>query len=268
MGEIWLQGSIILFAASLIQSLTGFGFGLVAVPLLLFVLPSQQAVVVGMILSTFSFLLHGLQSYRQARWDLIRKLLLISIPGLVLGVFFSGSLNSVFIKGIVGVVLIIYVIGQWLQLHRKRLIQVREGDLSYERESVQEKLIQNNSWQFYMAGFLSGILNGLAAIPGPPIVAVLVKYLNKDTFQATSVHFFILQYMMSLGTRLIIQENILNLSLIVLMLGMALPIILGHWVGQPIRQRINEENFKKLVFTLLLVIGVTSAWEPFKTFFP
>jgi uncharacterized membrane protein YfcA len=264
-GDIWVQGSVIIFAASLIQSLTGFGFGLVAVPLLLFILPSQEALVVAMILSTFSFLIHGVKTYKQARWELIRRLLLISIPGLFLGVVLSGYLNTVFIKGIVGVVLIVYVIWQWMLIQKKNaLLMSSDGIMNLEISKGEAS--RKSPLKFYSAGFLSGILNGLVGIPGPPIVALLVKNLDKDTFQATTVNFFIFQYTITLGTRLIIQENVLTPPLIVMMLYMVIPIVLGHLVGQPIRKRINEDNFKRLVFTLLFIIGITSAWEPIKVF--
>lgn len=266
-GDIWIQVSGIIFAATFIQALTGFGFGLLAVPLLLFVLPSNEAIMAGMILSTFSALLQGIKMRKLARWDLISRLLFLSIPGLILGVVFSRYMNSTFIKGIVGVVLIVYVAWQWLQFLRNNNPKKGvEGPL--KREDFKGNGIQTKSIGFAAAGFSSGILNGLAAIPGPPIVAMLVKHLDKDTFHATTVNFFILQYTITLITKLVLQkgEGVWNVSFAVMILSMLLPISLGLIVGQPIRKRINEENFKKLVYALLAIIGITSVWEPLKIF--
>ncbi|MEM5818039.1 MAG: TSUP family transporter, partial [Desulfitobacterium hafniense] len=88
--ELWLAMSGITFFATFIQVLTGFGFGLVAVPLLLFVLPSQQALLAGMILSMMGSSVQGFQMRRLVRRDLVLRLLLIGIPGLALGVVLSG----------------------------------------------------------------------------------------------------------------------------------------------------------------------------------
>jgi uncharacterized membrane protein YfcA len=266
-GDIWIQVSGIIFAATFIQALTGFGFGLLAVPLLLFVLPSNEAVMAGMILSTLSSLIHGIKMRKLARWDLILRLLFLSIPGLILGVGSSRYMNSTYIKGIVGVVLIVYVAWQWLQfLSNKNRKKGVEGPL--QQGDFKENGIQTKSIGFAAAGFFSGILNGLAAIPGPPIVALLVKHLDKDTFHATTVNFFILQYTITLMTKLVLQkgEGVWNVSFAVMILSMLLPISMGLMVGQPIRKRINEEYFKKLVYALLALIGITSVWEPLKLF--
>lgn len=262
-GDIWIPVSGIIFAATIIQALTGFGFGLLAIPLLLFVLPSYEAIMAGMILSMFSSLIQGLKMRKLARWDLVVRLLLLSIPGLIIGVGFSSYLNPIFIKGIVGVVLIAYVAWQWLQFLRKSK-QNRMGERPLKQEDSITKEIEVHSKGFILAGFSSGILNGLAAIPGPPIVALLIKHLDKDTFQATTVNFFLLQYTITLTAKFIVQKGALDISFAVMILSMILPIILGLIIGQLIRKRINEENFKKLVYALLLIIGITSVWEPLK----
>lgn len=259
-GDIWIQVSGIIFAATIIQALTGFGFGLLAIPLLLLVLPSYEAIMAGMLLSMFSSLIQGIKMRKLARWDLVFKLLFLSIPGLIVGVGLSRYLNSMFIKGIVGVVLIGYVTWQYLQFLRKN--KQYSGERLSEQEGSKGKEVQVYSGGFVLAGLFSGILNGLAAIPGPPIVALLIKHLDKDTFHATTVNFFLLQYTITLIAKFIVQKDALDISFAVMILSMILPIVLGLLVGQPIRKRINGENFKKLVYALLLIIGITSVWEP------
>lgn len=262
-GDIWILVSGIIFAATLIQALTGFGFGLLAIPLLLIVLPSYEAIMAGMLLSMFSSLIQGIKMRKLARWDLVFRLLFLSIPGLIVGVGLSRYLNSIYIKGIVGVVLIGYVAWQCLQFLRRNKGK-GVGESPSRREDLKGQEVPTHPRGFVLAGFSSGLLNGLAAIPGPPIVALLVKNLDKDTFQATTVNFFLLQYAITLTAKFILQKGALDVSFAVMILSMILPIVLGLLVGQPIRKRINEENFKKLVYALLLMIGITSVWEPLK----
>ncbi|MEL1134938.1 sulfite exporter TauE/SafE family protein [Desulfitobacterium sp. THU1] len=258
--ELWLMMSGIIFCATFTQVLTGFGFGLVAVPLLLFILPSQQALLAGMILSMLSSAMQGVQMRHLARWDLIFRLLLFSIPGLVLGIILSEYINGLYIKGIVGSVLISYVGWQWFRLKTPP----SEAATADESDGADQGL-KTFSLVFILVALSSGLLNGLAAIPGPPIVALLIKYLKKDAFQATTVNFFFLQYAMTSISKAVLFQGNFTFPFAVLLASMILAIVLGYLIGQPIRKRINEDQFKKVVYGLLLIIGLTSVGEPIFT---
>lgn len=290
-GELWLTMSVMIFCATFTQALTGFGFGLIAVPLLLFVLPSQQALLAGMLLSMMSSSLQGFRMRHLARWDLIVRLLLLSTPGMVVGVALSEYMDKLYIKGVVGVILIGYVSFQWLQF--KGETKEKKGNESTQGTEPVEKMekgprpkaedlegltgegnpsergegLRTFSKEFVLVAFSSGLLNGLAAIPGPPIVALLIKHLKKDTFQATTVNFFFLQYAVTAASKIVLFKGNFSISFGVLLASMVLAIIIGYWVGQPIRKRINEVQFKKLVYGLLFLIGITSLWEPFFVLF-
>ncbi len=67
--NLWLLASLTVMSAGTIQSLTGFGFGLVSVPFLLMLFPSRQAVLTHFKRLVFSLLLVvGLTS----AWDAFR----------------------------------------------------------------------------------------------------------------------------------------------------------------------------------------------------
>lgn len=255
--ELWLAMSGITFFATFIQVLTGFGFGLVAVPLLLFVLPSQQALLAGMILSMMGSSVQGFQMRHLVRRDLVLRLLLIGIPGLALGVALSGYMNELYIKGMVGIILIGYVAYQWVQLKSSAL----------EKKVPEEGNINPTSKGFVMVAFSSGLLNGLAAIPGPPVVALLIRHLTKDVFQATTVTFFFFQYAMTSVLKVIVFRESVTLPFGITLVSMILAVVLGYVAGQPLRKKINEAQFKKLVYGLLFIIGVTSLAEPLKRLF-
>lgn len=273
--ELWLAMSGITFFATFIQVLTGFGFGLVAVPLLLFVLPSQQALLAGMILSMMGSSVQGFQMRHLARWDLVLRLLLLGIPGLALGIALSGYMNEVYIKGIVGIILIGYISYQWVQLRsstfEKKIpattaLMEQEGEEDLE-EGPKNGGIKASSKGFILVAFSSGLLNGLAAIPGPPVVALLIKHLTKDVFRATTVTFFFCQYAMTSALRILVFRESFTLPFGITLVSMMLAVVLGYVAGQPFRKKINEAQFKKLVYGLLFIIGVTSLAETLKGLF-
>lgn len=123
-------------SAAIIQSLTGFGFGLVSVPFLLFLFPSRQAVLMSMVLSLCSLLLQGVRSRELANWVFLRRLILIGLPGLIAGLLLGDILNPVLLKGVVGVTLIIYVSFQWVLAEKKTALAFHPGVKDTDIDSV------------------------------------------------------------------------------------------------------------------------------------
>src|SRR5665648_20235 len=107
--NIWILASITVMSAGVIQSLTGFGFGLVSVPFLLMLFPSRQAVLISMVLSLCSLLMQGVRSRKLVNWIFVRQLIIIGLPGLIFGVILGDCLSCVMVKGIGGVTWIVYV---------------------------------------------------------------------------------------------------------------------------------------------------------------
>lgn len=239
-------------SAALIQSLTGFGFGLVSVPLLLLLFPARQAILLSMVLSLCSLLLQGVRSRENANWRYIRQLILIGLPGLIGGLILGDILNPVVLKGIVGITLIIYVSFQWVLAEKQP-----------DTTDVDAHLTKPKG--FYLAGLFSGLLTGVAGLPGPPVVAVLVNSLPKDKFQATVVWYFILEYSLAISAFLLLKHAGAWLHIVFWdLLLFLVPTIIGFLIGLPIRKLLSETHFKRLVFSLLLVVGFTSAWDTFR----
>lgn len=260
-----LLASIAVFLAAALQVLTGFGFAVISIPLLLSVFPGYEAVVLSMSLSMFTLLLQARKNWRSARWDLIKRLIFIGYPSLFLGLALSGRLNTANLKGLVGVSVLSYVFVQWILVERER-IAVRETSLMtpelssavYRRETASNNITKG----FYLAGLLSGVLTGAAGMPGPPVVAVLAKPLPKEIFRATVINYFVLMYFASLILSfLVFQRENANAAFLRAFMLLLLPTMAGYFAAHPVRRLINEANFKRLVFFLLAVIGLSSTWQ-------
>ena len=115
---------------------------------------------------------------------------------------------------------------------------------------------------FYLAGISSSLLTGIAGLPGPPVVAVLVKSLPKDEFRATIVWYFIIEYSLAISAFLLLKHSGQWVQTILWdLLLFLVPTIIGFSIGVPIRKLLSETNFKRLVYGLLLVVGFTSSWN-------
>ena len=267
----WLLGAIVVFSAAVTQTLTGFGFGLVSVPLLLLIFPSHQAITLSMMLSLSCLILSGIKERKMAQWHIIWRAILIGFPALIGGIVLGSKLNAIYLKALIGICLIIYVSIQWIYSEKQRMKKAQDSMVNYDAvETIangDEKCVFIGYPKgFTVASFASGLLTGVAGIPGPPIVSVLVNFLNKDRFHATVVNYFIFQYSLAVASRFLIQPAIFNTDLFLFAFSLLLPTFLGYFVGTPIRKYINEVNFKRLAFLLLMIVGFTSVWEPVKTF--
>lgn len=255
-----ILSSVIIVSATGVQALTGFGFALVAIPFLLYIFPSYIAVLMTMVLSLFALLLGSRKTKKFARWDLIWRLLAIGFPGLILGILIGGKINDVYLKGIVGVTVLCYVLFQLVSARSKKEDAKNVSSLEQTSSDFEALLIEKKkfSFPFYFAGFLSGILTGVAGIPGPPVIAVLVNLLPKDIFRATVVNFFVINYFLALVLAMGISQERLTSDLIKIIVILLIPLVIGHFIGSYLRNFVNEDNFKRLVYLLLIIVGITS----------
>src|SRR5665648_43174 len=272
--NIWILASITVMSAGVIQSLTGFGFGLVSVPFLLMLFPSRQAVLISMVLSLCSLLMQGVRSRKLVNWIFVRQLIIIGLPGLICGIILGDFLNSVIVKGIVGVTLIFYVSFQWLLVEKQRKAALLHN--SNTVNSVDSEPIYASSHKeketskpkgFYLAGIFSGLLTGIAGLPGPPVIAVLINAMPKEKFRATIVWYFIIEYILAISAFLLLKHAEQWVHTIVWdILLLLVPTIIGYLSGVPLRKVLSETHFKRLVFGLLLVVGFTSSWDALNLF--
>lgn len=104
------------------------------------------------------------------------------------------------------------------------------------------------------ASLAGGFLGGLTTIWGPPMVMYfLMLKLDKDTFvRAVGLIWFIGAIPLSLAYW---QNGLLNEKTLPISVAICLPGVLGTWIGERIRARINQEVFRKALLVMLFIIG-------------
>lgn len=231
MFELIIFFLIILFA-SILQTSSGFGFSIIATPLLLVLFSPQEAIQINILLSlVISFTL--IWKIRQdVDFSLLKKIVIGSLIGAPFGSVIFLIVNIITFKLIIAITLI----GLTVLLIKNWSIQpTTKGD--------------------YGVGFLSGLLTTSIGMAGPPLLLYFAGTMkSKEMIRATTLAYYIFIYLISLlfqltmtGTNKTVWVNSLY----------ALPILLiGLVVGQIFFNRLDQKLFSRLIYMMLFAAGV------------
>lgn len=109
-------------------------------------------------------------------------------------------------------------------------------------------------WAGPSTGVVAGLLNGISTINGPPLVVYLVGIqLSKDDFvKAYGLVALFGSVPLALSY---IGVGIFGLREFIVSSMALLPVFLGMWAGQIVRNHIDKELFRKVLLVALIVLG-------------
>lgn len=226
--------SIVLIAA-FIQTLSGFGFALMVMPLLTLLLGLRRAAplvsMAGLTLYTVNLIRHR----HALDYSEVLRLVIASIPGIFLGLWALSHIQENVVTAALGVVLIVYAV--------------------YELEKPESLLLHSNSWA-YPAGFVAGCLGGAYNTPGPPLVAYgAMRDWSKDKFRG------ILQAVFLINASLVVASHYLahhiTAQIAEWYLAAVPALLLGVFLGARVDRYLDRANFRKLVTVMILILGVS-----------
>lgn len=225
------------FIAALLGGLTGFGYNLLATPLLL-VLGVQPAAAVtinlAIALITRVAVMFRLRTY--IRWRRALPLTLGSIPGLVLGAVLSGVIDPVGIRIVAGILVI--VVAPVLMMRRPS-----PGSKSPARYAV--------------SGLAGGALGTSTSLNGVPVALMLsADQQDQRSFIADLAVYFVLSNLIGLVI-LGVRDGVdpANLTLLAWWLPGAL---LANALGTSLGSRIAPGVFRVITCVLVMVAGVAT----------
>lgn len=221
--------------ASFVQVIAGFGFSLLAMPIMTITVPVDQAVVVASLLAMLTTSWQSWALRRHADRALVTRLATAAFLGMPLGLFVLNVVPDQALRLVLGVSVLVATA---LLAGRLSLAHVGPG-------------------LDYGAGFLSGVLNTSLSTNGPPLVFDLqARHLEPDAFRATLAVVFALSNVVALilyGADGKIQSTEVRAALI------ALPAWgVGQLIGWPVRRHVHGERFRRVVLALLAVAGTTT----------
>lgn len=227
--------AIITLIASYIQGATGFGFGIFAMIFLPRILAYTEANVFSSILSSLSSLFIAILMLRKIHWKNIIFPLIGCLTSTYIAVSFIKAQSSQTLTLLLGIALFI---------------------LSMYFFFFTDKIKIKPTWYSGLtAGVVSGIMSGMFAIGGPPVVIYFMQSEeDSEQYVATISTYFVLSGIISVGTKAaagFITTSVW-IALAVGMLGMLLGSLVGKWT----RDRINPKMVKKIVYGFMAISGI------------
>jgi len=225
---------VIAFLAGFTQGLSGFGSVLLSLPLLaLFVDIKDVIPLVALfaIVLTTILLVH---MWKHVEWKKVYPLLIGSIFGIPVGVFFLKKMDKSILQLIIGVILVFFSSYSIFFKSPNRFISEKWGPLF---------------------GFLSGCLGGAITASGPPVIVYTsLQAWSKDTIKATLQGFFFFT-----GLTVVLAHAVggITTSLVIHYFVISLPfLVLGTYTGSFFYGMIAEESYKRILLILLFALGI------------
>lgn len=227
--------AVIVLGASLIQALFGFGFGLISVPLMIFVVDLPTAVVTATAISTVSCAAQWWESRAVQAREMAQRLVLSALVGMPFGLWLLLNIDARLMKAALGVVVLFGV-----------FLSIKGFDLQRLPKTFD-----------YAMGVVSGVLSTATSTNGPPLVFLLhARHFSPQDFRAvlnrvfTFLNFLTLVIFAAAGK---LTTDAVRLSLI------SIPVMgTGVFFGTRLRTKINPDHFRNLVIGLLMLSGLSA----------
>lgn len=236
--EIILIG-LIIFLAAFNQGLTGFGFALTSIPLLSMVVGIKEAIPLAALCGFVVNIYLTIQLKSHIDFSDIKFLILGSVMGIPLGVFFLAEADENLILKILAVIILLFVVINATPFIKPFNIK--------------------NGWGIVF-GFFSGVLGGAFNTNGPPILIYLyLKDWDKFKQKASITAFFIV------ASTLIVTSHAISgftTTEVITHAGLALPfLIAGLLLGSFTFPKISSKLYRKLILLFLTTMSLVLLFQ-------
>lgn len=227
--------AIAVFLAITVYMIAGFGFALLAMPVMTFALPVEDAVVVAVLLAVVSTGHQAITHRAHVRRPLAARLVVASFAGMPVGLLALNVFDDRTLKIALGVGVLVAT-----------LVLLRDLTLAHVGPTLD-----------YAMGFVSGVANASIGTNGPPLVFDLhSRQLGPNEFRGTIATVFVLGNLFTI-TLFLVDGKIDGDGLRAV--AVAFPAWLaGAALGHALQPKVPEHLFRHLVLGLLLLTGVAT----------
>lgn len=235
--ELALAAFMVL-AAFTVRGMSGFGAGMVGIPLLAFVMPVHAAVPMFSILVLTLFIFISIRDWKEVVREELRRLILPTLLGVAVGIVLLQQLDNRMLLKLLGGLLITYA--------------------SYAT-AVQlfglPQLKCSQRWAFPV-GFVGAVIDTVFSGGGGTLVVIYLhmRGVGRQPFRATVAVVWLVEMiarMVGYGAAGYYTMGTLLLCLLLVPMMWA-----GTWLGERIGNRISQDTFSKVLSALLALTGV------------
>ena len=221
------------FAAGLLRGFTGFGLAMAAVPILALALPPQQVIPVIVTLQLLAGTIDLPLAWRAADWRAIRPLAIAMVVCTPLGLLVLEHLSADAARLVIGL-LIFTSIGLLVRGVR---------------------LPPNPSrWIGLSVGAVSGVMNGIAAMAGPPaVVYFLALHHPPRIMRASTISYFVLTAIAAVVP--LAWQGFATWETSVWALTALPALLLGQWLGTLGFRRASATTHRRVALLTLTVLA-------------
>lgn len=232
---IYLWVALIAMLGSMLQTSTGFGFAIVTMALWPFFIPFKAAAAVE-VFSAFAMVIYiSIKLRKHINFKMLIFPTISSLMAGTLGVFLLVSSGEAFLRRALGAILFLMAIYFFYFSERIR--------------------IKPTPLKGLIAGAISGTLNGLFNIGGPPMVIYFLSSTDdKLEYNATLQFYFTLSAISVLTTHLAMGN--FSLEIAKFSLSAAGGLVIGVFAGMYLFKKFSIQTIKKAVYQCMAVFGL------------
>ncbi len=225
---------LILMTAYTFRGVTGFGSGLIAIPLLVLILPISIVIPMMVLLDFIASVSHSIKHREVAQWKTIYPLLPFTIIGVVIALFIFKTVNTSLLVKSLGVFILLFALYSLVAPTTQR---------------------QGGKLWVIPAGIFGGMVGTLFGTGGPFYVIYLqLRHLDKAAFRATVATIFMIDGGIRVGgfalSGFFVHETLLLVALGMPMMGLAM------YLGGHIHTNISQTTFHRAIGVLLVGSGM------------
>jgi len=234
-----LLAAVVVLMACAVRGMSGFGAGLVAIPLLVFVVPIYTAVPLMALLIFLLFVFLTIRDRNKVHWREFRSLAIPTVVGVVAGLLLFKTLESRLLLALLGLFLIVYAT-YLLVVPLFRLPQLRCSE----------------QWAL-PAGFAGAFIDTLFGGGGGTLVVIYVhaRGIDKMAFRATVAAVWFVEMIARITGYALAGYYTRDVLLLV---ALMVPLVwLGTWLGERIGDRIDQDTFSRVLAMMLMLSGIS-----------
>ena len=231
----------IIFLAYTVKGLSGFGSGLIAIPLLALFLPLTLIVPLLGLLSYSGTIMQSIHLRKQVSWRDMLPLIPFSILGIIIAVWLLVNVSEYLLVRSLGIFVLVYSVYSFLPLSDP---------------------VGGRKWAI-VAGSFGGMVGALFGTGGPFYVIYLkMRKLSKGQFRATIAMIFLVDGGVRISGYAI--SGLYTMQVLWLLAILFPVLLLGMYMGNHLHVKIDQKQFNQIISVLLMVGGVMLVYKSFK----